>query len=70
MPESPTTRPLIVVVDDEANSRADIVRALEQRYGADYHIVAIEDLATVTDELTKIRNAGRGRGDHPRRPSR
>jgi thioredoxin reductase (NADPH) len=58
MPTSQTSRPLIIVVDDEPNSRAGIVRALERRYDADYRIVAIDDLATVTDELTKFRNDG------------
>ena len=58
MPESRTARPLIIVVDDVPSSRAAIVRALERRYDADYRIVALEDLSTVIDELTRIRDDG------------
>jgi thioredoxin reductase (NADPH) len=55
---SQPSRPLIVVIDDDARRRASIVRALERRYDADYGIVGLEDLETVADELTRIREDG------------
>lgn len=51
-------RPVILVVDDEAEHLAELMNALARRYGSDYRVVAHLTTDAALAELDRLREAG------------
>lgn len=53
-----TSRPVILIVDDDPSELAALSEALGRRFGADYEIVALGSGSAALDELRRLHSAG------------